>query len=166
MSGPPDVAKLRAKGNVKGLIKALGYRQESTEGIDTMVRWRAANSLGDPANAQAVEPLVAALADQDHDVREAAAEALGKIGDARAVDPVLAVLGDHSQQAKVRMAAARALGAIGDTRAVEPLMVALDHDPDDNVRIVAAWALEPLGVPGMEVRAQSRRLLSELHAQE
>lgn len=76
-----------------------------------------------------------------------------RVGDTAIV--LVPVLGDHSQQAKVRMAAARALGAIGDTRAVEPLMVALDHDPDGNVRIVAAWALEPLGVPRMEVRAQS-----------
>jgi hypothetical protein len=161
--GPPDVRKLRAKGDVKGLIKALGYRQADKERA-AMVRWNAAQSLGVPGNALAVEPLVAALRDQDQDVRETAAQALGTIGDVRAVEPLVAALRDYDQDKKVRITAAQSLGKIGDARAVEPLTFAVDHDPHDWVRMMAAQALEGLGIAGMQGRAQSRRLLAELAA--
>ncbi len=54
----------------------------------------------------AVEPLSAALKDEEWDVRQAA-EALGKIGDARAVEPLIAALKDAEWH--VRKAAAEAL---------------------------------------------------------
>ena len=38
--GPPNVEKLKAKGNVKGLIKALDYKK------DASVRRAAAKALG------------------------------------------------------------------------------------------------------------------------
>ena len=37
---PPDVEKLKTEGNVEGLIKALGYKE------DLHVRWDAAEALG------------------------------------------------------------------------------------------------------------------------
>ncbi len=72
--GPPDVAKLKAKGDVPGLIKALGYAK------DAGVRRAAAEALGQIRDATAVEPLIAALRDQDTGVRMRAAEALGRLG--------------------------------------------------------------------------------------
>jgi HEAT repeat protein len=42
-----------------------------------------------------VEPLIAALKDENSDVRQAAAKALGKIGDPRAVEPLIAALSDE-----------------------------------------------------------------------
>jgi len=77
--GPPNVEKLKAKSDVKGLIKALGYEK------DSRVRRDAAGALGKIGDARAVEPLIAALKDEDKDVRTAAARVLGQIRDARAV---------------------------------------------------------------------------------
>ena len=79
--GPPDIAKLKAKGDVPGLIKALRYAKGSG------VRRDAATALGEIGDPRAVEPVVAALGDSDQRVREAATEALDKIGGARAARP-------------------------------------------------------------------------------
>jgi len=123
--------------------------------------------------ADAVEPLIVALKDNDDLVRSYAAEALGNIGDPRAVEPLINVLKDDNKwwvrekAAKalgeigdaaidplivalkdndigVRENAAEALGEIGDARAVEPLMVAL-KDNDSRVRFSAAKALGEIG---------------------
>jgi hypothetical protein len=63
--------------------------------------------LGEIADTRAVEPLIAALEDDEEYVRQHAAEALGKIGDSRAVEPLIAVLDDISSG--MREAGARAL---------------------------------------------------------
>ena len=59
----------------------------------------------------AVEPLIAALADEEAHVRCAAAKALGYIGDPRAVEPLTAVLKDSDE--KVRKNAAETLKTFG-----------------------------------------------------
>ena len=94
--GPPDVAKLAAKGDVKGLIKALSYpkdksvREAAAEELGKR-RLAAAMLLGGKADdARPVEPLMAALKDPDPGVREAAAKALA--AEARAAE-TLAALG-------------------------------------------------------------------------
>ena len=134
--GPPNVKELEAGRNVKGLIKALGYKK------DWIVRHTAAEALGRIGDARAVKPLSVALKDTyiGHD----AAEALGRIGDARAVKPLSAALNDTDSL--VRRAAAEALGRIGDARAVEPLSAAL-KDTDNGVRYHAAEALGQIGDP-------------------
>jgi HEAT repeat protein/nucleoside phosphorylase len=98
--------------------------------------------LGD---RRAVDPLCAALKDQDGKVRGSVATALGALGDRRAVDPLCAALKD--QEGKVRSSAATALGALGDRGAVDPLCAAL-KDQDDKVRSSAATALGALGDAG------------------
>ena len=109
----PDVEKLKAKKDVKGLIKALHYKK------DYKVRWRAAEALGEIGDARAVEPLIAvSLQDENAGVRWGAAEALGKIGDARAIKSLMGALKDKD----VREEAIRALRRIGDVRAVKPLL--------------------------------------------
>jgi HEAT repeat protein len=170
--GPPDVRKLEAKGDVRGLVKALGYEKEAK------VREAAAWALGDVRDPRAVEPLVAALKDSDYGVghaaakalvkigalaveplvgalketqslvRSSAAEALGQIGDPRAVEPLIAALSDSSGFF-VRRLAARALGEIGDPRAVAPLIASL-NDEEDSVRQAAAQALSRLGHSAVE----------------
>lgn len=134
--GPPDVAKLKAKKDVKGLVKALSYQKYAT------VRWQAANALAELRDPVTVEPLIAALADPDWEVRAAAAAALGMIRDPRALGPLLAALRDPVKG--LRQAAAGSLGQIGDPRAVEALAVAL-RDPDAGVRAMAAGTLGQFG---------------------
>jgi HEAT repeat protein len=165
LSGTPDVEKLRARRDVKGLVKGL-------EDEDLHVRIAAAGALGAIGDARAVEPLIATLKDSDWHARFGAARALGKIGDMRAVEPLIATLKDNDlvvcaaaaavlggigqpavepltaalgdSDAVVRSGAAWALGEIGDVRAVEPLIVAL-NDNDWNVSFSAAAALGKIG---------------------
>ena len=115
--GPPDIRKLKAKGNVNGLVKALRYAK-------------------DPA-----VPLAAlqALVETEH--ASEAVEALKKSGDAQAVELLIVALGIAHVDAR-RLAAA-ALGYIGEPQAREPLRAALaDGEPD--VRKAAAQALRTL----------------------
>jgi HEAT repeat protein len=132
--GPPDIAKLEAKRDVNGLIKALGYQK------DWSVRRAAAEALGKIGDAGAVEPLVEALKDGDKNVRAAAVKALGEIGDPRAIEPLVAVW--RASVGALPEAATVALGKIGDPRAVEPLVAALPHP-------AAKAALGTIGAPAV-----------------
>jgi HEAT repeat protein len=139
----PNIKKLKAKGDVKGLIKALRMNWElGREPQNALVQiglpavqpliaalkdnhkgvgMTAALILGEIGDARAVESLITALKDKNNNVGPNAAEALGKIGDKRAVEPLIAALKDEN----VRPAAAKALGRIGDVRSVEPLIASL-----------------------------------------
>jgi len=70
-----------------------------------------AKALGQICDAQAVEPLIAALKDESVWLREAAAESLGKIGDVRAVEALVGILEDASPG--VRRKAAESLSQMG-----------------------------------------------------
>jgi len=133
--GPPNVEKMKAKRDVEGLIKALGYQK------DASVRQAAAGALGQMRDPRAVQPLIAALKDSDRHVPETAAEALVKIG-TPAVEPLIVALKDSDSN--VRRLAAGALGQIGDARAVEPL-IAARTDSNWELRQAAARALEQIG---------------------
>ena len=67
-SGPPDVGKLAGKRDMRGLEKALQYRQ------DASVRSSAAKALRFCADERATRALVAALGDPDAAVRAEVAE--------------------------------------------------------------------------------------------
>ena len=133
--GAPDVNKLAAKRDVKGLNKALAYKK------DADVRRDAAFRLEKIRDPRAVEPLIGALADKQWEVRMYAADALGEIGDPRAVEPLIGAL---NHDAEVRGHAAHALGKIGDA-AVEPLLDALADNSWS--REAAADALGSIGDP-------------------
>jgi len=83
---------------------------------DSGLRGRAINSLGQIKDPRAVDSLVAALTDQNANVRENAGGALGEIKDTRAVEPLIAAIKDT----KTGCAAVAALGEINDTRAINP----------------------------------------------
>jgi HEAT repeat protein len=119
--GPPNVEKMKAKRDVEGLIKALGYRK------DKGVCKAAAGALVE-IGTPAVAPLVAALKDSDTHVQWQAARALGQIGDARAIEPLIAALEDVEIDWTVCRTAAEALGQVGDARAVKPLIAVLERD--------------------------------------
>ena len=93
--GPPNVDKMKAKRDVEGLIKVLGYNRTLSV-KENVFRSRlaaeAAAALGEIGDARTVEPLCTALSFPFVNVRQAAAGALGKIGDARAVKPLIAAL--------------------------------------------------------------------------
>ncbi len=163
--GPPNVEKMKAKKDIKGLIKALDYEK------DLFVRLAAAEALGEIGDACAVEPLIAALKDKFWDLRKAAASALGEIGDARAVAPLVTVITDiyfavlrtnHMARpgeplnakwkgvyGNICDAAAGALVKIGDV-AVEPLTAALREAKYFDEREAVANALARFGGAAVE----------------
>ena len=89
--------------------------------------------------AAAVEPLIAALSNENWQIRDAAVCTLGSIGDARAVKPLIAALKD--KVTTVRLMAVLELGRIGDAQAVEPLTEVLK---DIYLRSAATKALEQI----------------------
>ena len=138
--GPPNVEKMKGKKDVKGLIKALGYKK------DASVRKAATMALveiGEPA----IEPLIAAIKEENEDLRQAVVEALVKIGEP-AIEPLIAALKNYS----VREGAAGVLGMMGEPaleRVVERLIVELEGE-DDDVRGNAIEALVEIGEPAVE----------------
>ncbi|MBI5653945.1 MAG: HEAT repeat domain-containing protein [Chloroflexi bacterium] len=133
--GPPNVEKMKAKRDVKGLIKAMGYEKDAT------VRKSAVEALGEIRDEASLDPLINALKDSNKYIRKAAAEALGKIGDARAVEPLIVAL--KNSERLVLPYASEALSKIG-ALAVEPLIAAL-KDSDDVLRQYAVDALAKIG---------------------
>lgn len=92
------------------------------------VRAEAAEVLGG-AGDRALEPLLAATADDDATVVEAVATALGEIEDPAAVPWLTVVAADHQSDRLLREAAVAALGAIGDERAVPVLLELVASGP-------------------------------------
>jgi HEAT repeat protein len=136
--GPPNVERLKARGNVEGLVKALSYKKDDT------VRRAAALALGAIGGTEAVGPLIAALKDGNSAVRRCAASELGDIGDARAFEPLISRLSDSDRS--VGHAAARALAKIDAERAVDPIARLLE-DRDCDTRIAAAEVLGEMRHP-------------------
>jgi len=122
---------------------------------------RALVRIGKPV----VEPLVAALEDENSYVQGYAAWTLGEIGDPRAVEPLIAALKDKDPFVSER--AAWALGEIKDRRAVEPLIAALNHE-QWLVRTTAAEAVGKIGdrraVEPLIVAMMDEEALVRLHA--
>ena len=165
--GPPNIDRLMAKGDIPGLVSALGYQGfwrvrrdaaaalgqigsaadvesliDALEDDNASVRIAAITALGNIGDAAATGPLAATLGSQAVDIRKAAADSLGQIGDPAAVEALVICLKDVSWS--VRRAAASALGRIGDARAADPLKTAFD-DSDANVRRAVGDALAALG---------------------
>ena len=134
-SSRSNITGMKAALDVRGLIRLLNHR-------DPDIQYEAAGALGDIGDSRAVEPLIAALKNEElSGVRWKAAEALSKIG-APAVNALIGALCHPDDD--VRWKAAIALGEIGDPRAVEPLITLL-CDEDRFVKGRAAHALGMIG---------------------
>jgi len=135
-----DVKKLKASRNVQGLIFALQHK-------DPTVQYDAAEALGEIGDDRAVEPLLAALKnDETGGVRWKAAEALSKLGTPAVAGLTSALQHDDDD---VRWKAAIALGEIGDPRAITALINVLS-DNDRFVKSRAAYALSMIGEPAVD----------------
>lgn len=95
-------------------------------------------ALREMKDPHTVEPLIVALKDEDLVVREKAALALGEIKDPRAVEPLIVALKGEDW---IVMKAVWALGEIKDPHAVEPLILILKDNKDWAVRKEAAQSL-------------------------
>jgi len=142
-----DVKKLKESRNVQGLILALRHK-------DPTVQYDAAEALGETGDDRAVEPLLAALKnDETCGVRWKAAEALSKLG-TPAVAGLIGAL--QHEDDDVRWKAAIALGEIGDPQAISPLINVLS-DNDRFVRSRSAFALSMIGEPAVDPLIQALR---------
>jgi HEAT repeat protein len=154
MFGPPDVAKIKARGNIEGLIRAAKYdkdpaiaaagREALTEIMDTLIQTLSDRNLrrvfiarqglaliGKPA----VDRLIFILNEGHVHRREDAAHCLGEIGDPEAL-PAL-VRGLRNNDPLLRLLCARAIGKIGvpDPAAMQGL---LKRTTDANKQVAGA----------------------------
>ena len=169
--GPPNITKMRERGDIKGLIQALNHPQVGEAAVAALVQIGGAQvaeqviarliaivDKGEPdeyaepgrdvlekIGAPAVDPLIACLKHPHQGVPARAATMLGRIGDPRAVEPLSAMLKERSGTHSAA-AAAGALGKIGDPRAIAPLVAALG-DMSSETRAEAAGALGQIGDP-------------------
>lgn len=137
-----NVAALRDAGGAS-FNGVLAMVQDT--GQDLEVRATAIWVLRLLGDTHAVPVLLAALTDEQPDVRQGAALALGSLADRRAVAPLIDIL-QADTKARVRQVAAHALRWFGDTAAIDPLVRALqDRDEDVAVRGEAAESLGEVG---------------------
>jgi HEAT repeat protein len=116
--GQLELGQLGDRRAVPALLTLL--HTEETDGHSN-IRAQAAEALGRLADPQAVEPLIAALADTDMDTHLEVLVALGRLMDRRAVEPLIAATRKfHNPHG------ATILGNLGDLRAVEPLLAELE----------------------------------------
>ena len=135
--GPPNVDKLAAKRDLKGLAKALTNR-------DAAVRDAAARALGEIDGPEAVPLVVVELTGQDDErVIETGAGALRAMG-GHAV-PVL-VAGLRGAPSDKRPAYGALLGRLGEAQGLGPLLEA-SRDSDPGLRATAALSLGLIGTP-------------------
>src|SRR5919108_2822265 len=135
--GPPNVEKLSAKRDVKGLAKALTNK-------DPSVRGSAARALGELNGPDAVQAIAERLDGQQEEAAiEAGAEALRAMN-GRAAPILLQSLREVPDEEKPLYAAL--LGRLGKEQGLAPLLEG-SHDADPSVRGSAAFALAMLETP-------------------
>ena len=137
--GPPNIEKMKAKGDINGLLKALSDQQGA-------VRCQAAEALGQLGDLRALEPLLDALKARDDQMRDAAVRGLGELHNAKAVKPLIAKL-LYDSNYNVQISAAFALGKIGDPQAVEPLTAAIKNG--SKVGFAADQALKKMPIAAL-----------------
>jgi HEAT repeat protein len=125
---------------------AVSYLIDILNGDDRFLRRLAAGMLGEIGDAQAIEPLIEILADEEgekEEVPEAASWALAQMG-ADALPALMAALENLSDNSMKRAYCAEALGKIADPNSISSFVKLLD-DSNAQVRIEALLALGKLG---------------------
>lgn len=139
--GPPNVDKMKAKKDIKGLIKALDYPK------DPSVCAAASQALVD-LRGSAVEPLITALSEEDQELRQVVIRTLVRI-DKPAVEPLIAALRSYATR-KGALEALQKISGLAVTRAVGRLLADIEG-ADDQVRGEAIEALAEIGEPAVEM---------------
>jgi hypothetical protein len=132
----PNIEKLSKKGDVVGLIKALGYKDEG-------IRGQAAISLIEFGDEKAAPSLLKAFLEDTYYVSKSAARALLKIKNQDGMGAVIAALSNQSEY--IRQTAAEVLGENKVNEAIPALTVVLTDDRAWWIRKTAAEALEEIG---------------------
>jgi HEAT repeat protein len=158
-SKEPDIEEMLTQADVERLAAGLGRPD---------VRVAASNALrANNSDPRVVVALIAALKDDDYDVRASVIMILATSSDQRVVEPLIAALKDESEG--VRLGAAMAVGTVvaktpgGDPRALAALKSALDAEQapalKDVFKIVVAIAEElSSSIPGADPLQHGREL--------
>ncbi|NIA12011.1 MAG: hypothetical protein GWP10_20395 [Nitrospiraceae bacterium] len=165
----PDVEKLAAKRDLKGLIAALAHRKADVRKCAAdAIRRLAKEGIFDSAT---VKPLIASLSDEDESVRKDAAFALGDLAtksatatDVAAVKPLTRLLSDANWE--VRWSAAFAINRLAwrgifDATTVKPL-IGLLQSRSGRIRENAAYALAYLARAGVSDTRHAHRSLKKI----
>ena len=120
--GTPDIDRLKRKGRVEGLVRALAFEDVLTDrnghvvDLGAGVRKAAVEALADVDGDAARDGLIMALRDPEEEVREAATRALRERRDPATVEPLVEAVTHWTapEQATSRGHALEALLAIGD----------------------------------------------------
>jgi len=99
-----------------------------------VVRFRAAEALGEIGDEQSCGPLIATLADPKNHVRYMAVKGLGKMGGCGAKEQLVPLL--HDENEYVRRITAQSLGLIGDGSEIAILQAVRGNETD--LRVCAA----------------------------
>lgn len=175
--GPPNVEKMKARRDIRGLVKSLQYKKDwrirlaaadaldqlgwQPENGDILVYYWLAREEWDKIDAPPVNPLINALKYDKKEVRMMSAKILGDMRNAQAVEALVAAL--HDRERDVRLAVIKALGQIGHARAVEPLIAVLLNDTEENtLRVAAATALGNTGVTDKRIAQVTFSLLESI----
>jgi heme exporter protein D len=166
-----------AHGHVATFFERHGYLDRELSHLRNRRAWKragAAYALGDMGSQRAIEPLLAALADDSRAVRAAAARSLGRLGAVAAVEPLVEAL---VRKRVPRAVAGQALLTIGP--ASLPHLRGLARHPEADMRAVvieligllghasdASLVSERLRDSAAEVRAKATRALGRLGAAE
>lgn len=170
--GPPNVEKLKAEEDVKGLMSALGYQK------DWRARRKAARALGKLGDTQAVKPLMDAIDNeggypedeyysQDYHkfVREEILKALGNIQDTQGIKPLIiyAVKGRRNlytgvDEAKAAIESLKEIGAPAVKEFISVFMETVHYEDLENHEYSyihknyyeATLALGKIGTPVIE----------------
>jgi HEAT repeat protein len=159
--GPPNVAKLDAKGKIDGLVKAARYKdpvvaEEARKALESYLdkiidRLQTKNivqlntsrdalvAIGPPAR----DRLLFILREGHLHRRQDAAYVLGLMKDPVAVEPLCLAM--HNPDPLLRVIIVEALGKIGDPAAGDTLRRALG-DVDPSVKTAARKSLKKIGV--------------------
>jgi HEAT repeat protein len=159
--GPPNVAKLDAKGSIDGLVKAAKYKKDPAvaeaarqalegyldkiiERLQTknLVQLNTARDALVLIGAPARDRLIFILKNGHVHRRQDAAYVLGLMKDPEAVRPLCIAM--HNPDPLLRMLCVEALGKIGDPEAIDTLRRAL-RDVDPSVAGAARKALKQVG---------------------
>ena len=136
------IAALQNDRNVAGLIQMLDSDVRGATKY-SIVRGDAAAALGRIGDPRAIPYVTAMRHDPEEMVRFNVMWALGRLNTKEVEDALREGMTDES--ALVRMTAAEALGIVGAVDAIPLLRVALDSDPDPEVRLCAVESLMLLG---------------------
>lgn len=137
--GSPNVEKLKSKGNIEGLIKAMDYE-------DLEVSLSAINALGNFSEAQAIKALINKLdtfIKTNFNPRKnewyksaepglAAAKALVKIGEP-AIEFLVSAQRNSRVDINIREGATVTLGLIASPKVCEALMTTLEEEPNERI---------------------------------